>query len=106
MRDPAAPGACIASIAPQDVKLKNERANNTSNDNNNNGCRQGGPKRVNPAMRDEQNTLMRTVKKNHNFMLREKGWADRDGFEISLCSESWFSEQCVQFDFLVGGILQ
>ena len=30
-----------------------------------------GPKRGNPAMRDEH-TLMRTVKKIHNFRLREK----------------------------------
>ena len=32
---------------------------------------------------------MRTVKKTHNFKLREKGYAVRDdGFEISLCSEN------------------
>ena len=34
------------------------------------------------------NTLMRTVKETHNIRLREKEYAGRDGFEISLCSES------------------
>jgi hypothetical protein len=45
---------------------------------------------------------MRTVKKTHNIKLREKGWAERDGFEISLCSENRFSEKYVQFEILSG----
>ena len=45
---------------------------------------------------------MRTVKNTHNIKLREKGWAGRDGFEISLCSENQFSEKYVQFEIVSG----
>jgi hypothetical protein len=45
---------------------------------------------------------MRTVKKTHNIKLREKCWAGRDGFEISLCSENRFSEKYVQSKIVSG----
>ena len=45
---------------------------------------------------------MRTVKNTHNIKLREKCWAGRDGFEISLCSENRFSENFVQLEIVSG----
>ena len=44
---------------------------------------------------------MRTVKNANNFKLREKGWAVRDGLEISLCSENRFPKNTRNLNLLV-----
>ena len=36
----------------------------------------------------------------------KKGYVARNGFEVSLCSEIWFSEITCNLNLLVGGILQ
>ena len=56
----------------------------------------GSLKRGNPAMRDEH-TLMRTVKKSHNFKLGEKVRRSEMGSKVCLCSKNLFSEKYVQF---------
>ena len=45
---------------------------------------------------------MRTVNKTHNIKLREKVYAGRDGFEISLCSENRLLEKYMQFEIVSG----
>ena len=45
---------------------------------------------------------MRTVENTHNIKLREKGYAGRDGFEISLCSGNRVSEKHVQLEIVSG----
>ena len=64
---------------------------NNNNNNNNNGRRQGGVRKE-EIQQWGTNTLMRTAKKTHNFKFMEKCLADRDGIEISFCSEKSFPE--------------
>ena len=57
----------------------------------------GSPKRVNPAMRAEH-----THAQCDNFKLREKGYAERDGFEMPLRSENQISQKYAQLGIVSG----
>ena len=46
---------------------------------------------------------MRTTRKTHNFKLREKGSAEQDGFEKTLCSEISSYREIHSLEVYLGG---